>query len=140
MKEMKLIMENFRKNMKEVFQGRDLSDEEMRNLDPKMRDFMQNARDSREKAKKFEHEIIQLVKDKYGEDLAGLDMEPKPINSLVAYMKDKYNQKTGFEADERQILSFLDALNVFQDEESVEQGLDRAMSDENDEEFDPQDV
>ena len=140
MKNMKLIMENFRKNMDEVFKGRELSDKEMDNLDPTMRGFMQKARDSRAETKKAENEVIQLVKDKYGEDLSGLEMEPKPINSLVAYMKDKYNQKTGFEADEQQVLAFLDALNVFDDEQGTEQGLERALADEDDEEFDPRDV
>ena len=122
-----------------MFHGRELSDEEMDNLDPKMRNFMQKARDSRENAKKAEQEVVQLVKDKYGEDLSGLEMEPKPINSLVAYMKDKYNQKTGFEADEKQVLKFLDDLNIF-DEEDTEQGLVRSLADEDDEEFDPRDV
>jgi len=140
MKNMKLIMENFRKNMTETFHGRELSDEEMDNLDPKMRGFMQKARDSRAQAQKAEQEVVQLVKDKYGEDLSGLEMEPRPINSLVAYIKDKYNQKTGFEADEKQVLRFLDDLNIFDEEEDTEQGLFRALADEDDEEFDPRDV
>lgn len=140
MKEMKLIMENFRKNMKEMYRGRELSDEEMNNLDPKMRGFMQKARDSRAEAQKAEMEVVQLVKDKYGEDLSGLEMEPRPINSLVAYIKDKYNQKTGFEADEKQVLKFLDDLDIFDEKEDTEQGLIRALADEDDEEFDPRDV
>ena len=115
MKNMKLIMENFRRNMTE-------------------------ARASRADTKKAENEVIQLVKDKYGEDLSGLEMEPKPINSLVAYMKDKYNQKTGLEADEQQVLAFLDALNIFDDEQGTEQGLELALGDEDDQEFDPTDV
>ena len=137
---MKLIMENFRKSMTEMYKTKELSDEEMDNLDPKMRSFIQKARDSRSKTEKAEMEVIQLVKDKYGEDLSGLEIESRPINSLVAYMKDKYNQKTGFEADEKQILKFLDALNVFDEEEDAEQGLKRAMYDEDDEQLDPRDV
>tara|TARA_B100001564_G_C20336938_1_gene532706 strand:- start:133 stop:636 length:504 start_codon:yes stop_codon:yes gene_type:complete len=53
MKEMKLIMENFRKNMKEAFPGfagRKLSDDEMGKLDPKMRGFIEKSRKSREDA------------------------------------------------------------------------------------------
>lgn len=51
MKEMKLIMENFRKNMKEAFPGfagRELSDDEMGKLDPKMKSFIDKARKSRQ--------------------------------------------------------------------------------------------
>lgn len=53
MKEMKLIMENFRKNMKEAFPGfagRELSDDEMGKLDPKMKGFIEKSRKSREDA------------------------------------------------------------------------------------------
>ena len=123
-----------------MYRGRELSDEEMDNLDPKMRGFMQKARDSRAEAQKAEMEVVQLVKDKYGEDLSGLEMETRPINSLVAYIKDKYNQKTGFEADEKQVLKFLDDLDIFDEKEDTEQGLIRALADEDDEEFDPRDV
>ena len=34
MKEMKLIMENFKKNMSEMFKGRELTDDELEKMDP----------------------------------------------------------------------------------------------------------
>ena len=44
MKEMKLIMENFRKSMTEQFKGRELTDDELEKRDPTMRDFIEKSR------------------------------------------------------------------------------------------------
>lgn len=48
MKNMKLIMENFRKNMTEMFKGRELTDDELEKMDPTMRGFIKKSRKSRQ--------------------------------------------------------------------------------------------
>tara|TARA_A100001391_G_C5008134_1_gene262551 strand:- start:69 stop:563 length:495 start_codon:yes stop_codon:yes gene_type:complete len=48
MKNMKLIMENFKKNMAEMFKGRDLTDDELEKMDPVMRGFIEKSRKSRQ--------------------------------------------------------------------------------------------
>ena len=45
---MKLIMENFKKNMAEMFKGRELTDDELEKMDPKMRGFIEKSRKSRQ--------------------------------------------------------------------------------------------
>ncbi len=50
MKNMKLIMENFRKNMTEMFKGRELTDDELEKMDPTMRGFIEKSRKSRQGA------------------------------------------------------------------------------------------
>ena len=62
MKEMKLIMENFRKNMTEMFKGRELTDDELEKMDPKMRAFIEKSRKSRQDSEfAIEAEKEQLI-------------------------------------------------------------------------------
>ena len=59
---MKLIMENFRKNMTEMFKGRELTDDELEKMDPKMRAFIEKSRKSRQDSEfAIEAEKEQLI-------------------------------------------------------------------------------
>ena len=48
MRNMKLIMESFRKNMTEMFKRRELTDDELEKMDPTMRGFIEKSRKSRQ--------------------------------------------------------------------------------------------
>lgn len=62
MKDMKLIMENFRKNMTEMFKGRQLTDDELEKMDPVMRGFIEKSRKSRQNsANQIEIEKKRLI-------------------------------------------------------------------------------
>lgn len=67
MKEMKLIMENFRKNMTEMFKGRDLTDDELEKMDPVMRGFIEKSRMSRSASKIAKEKAITSIRSQYTE-------------------------------------------------------------------------
>ena len=73
MKEMKLIMENFKKNMSEMFKGRELTDDELEKMDPTMRGFIEKSRKSKgitsQAAEMAAESVRQEILDLYDKNL-----------------------------------------------------------------------
>jgi hypothetical protein len=67
MKEMKLIMENFRKNMTEMFKKRELTDDELEKMDPVMRGFIEKSRKSRNANEIAKDKAIRSIMSQYTE-------------------------------------------------------------------------
>ena len=105
MKNMKLIMENFRKNMTEMFKGRELTDDELENLDPTMRGFIEKARKSRQDGDStIEMEKKRLIDNPETDDERAMggaiaDLENRYGPDLVRAMHEMPydDQETGIE-------------------------------------------
>jgi len=113
MKNMKLIMENFRKTMKEGWPGTEEPKAPWTGKPQKNWDKEIEAKTAAEQVRaKAEMEVIELIKDKYGKNAEDLYNEPHPMRALVAYIEEKFEQITKQQADEQNILDILNKLEV----------------------------
>ena len=107
MKEMKLIIENFRKNMAEQLGGREMSDEEMEDLqkkDPKMYGFMMNTRKSAKNTKKAKEMTVNTVREKI------LDLFADGHDSVQAIIDDEDTELDTGRLKRMLKTTFLDSL------------------------------
>ena len=138
MKEMKLIIENFRKNMTEMFKKRELTDDELKKMDPKMRAFIEKSRKSENitsqavemAARTVKQEILDLYDNQYENIQKIVDDEATELD--IGKLKVMLNRSfgdahaqlggtQGIEAAEQDMLKMFDILNVLEDDE--EDGL-----------------
>jgi hypothetical protein len=132
MKNMKLIMENFRKNMTEMFGARRMSDEEMEDLrikDPKMYGFMMKSRKSKQirdqaiemTVAAVEKDILDEYENRYDnvQTLIDDEMEEFDTGELKRRLKIAFNDnllslgdKSGVPADEKDMLVMANKLNI----------------------------
>jgi len=132
MKEMKLIIENFRKNMTEMFGARRMSDEEMEDLrikNPKMYGFMMKSRKSKEVRDQaiemtvadVEKDILDEYGDRYDSIQSLIDDEAEEFDTgeLKRMLKIAFNDnllslgdKTRVPADEKDMLAMANKLNI----------------------------
>ncbi len=141
MKNMKLIMENFKKKMKEGWPGAEEPTVPWDGKPQKNWDKEIKAKSSQEAArKKAEIEVINFIKDKYDKDTGALYDEPRPMRALVSYIRQKFEQIAGMPADEQSILHIVDRLNILDPNIGAPGSLEALFSQDDDEEFDPRDV
>ena len=134
MKNMKLIMENFKKNMAEMFKGRELTDDELQKMDPKMRGFIEKSRKSRgdtsvalmTAVEAVRKEVLNMFDNQYSniQDIVDDEATELSIGRLKIMCNrafgDAYAQitgKPGLEASEEDMLKMFDALDVLEDDE-----------------------
>ncbi len=129
---MKLIIENFRKNMTEMFGARRMSDEEMEDLrikNPKMYGFMMKSRKSKEVRDQaiemtvadVEKDILDEYGDRYDSIQSLIDDEAEEFDTgeLKRMLKIAFNDnllslgdKTRVPADEKDMLAMANKLNI----------------------------
>ncbi len=113
MKEMKLIFENFRKNLKEGWPGTPEPSVPWSGKPQKNWDKEIEAKTAADQARKTaEREVVELIKDKYGKNAEDLYNEPRPMRALVAYIEEKFEQIAKQAPDEQSILDILNKLEV----------------------------
>ena len=118
MKEMKLIMENFRKNMQEMFGGRHFSDEELGKMDPKMRSFIERSRKSRDVNSVAKKQAINDIMRQYTEqemhEMVYDELEDLFMNRFAdAHPEDR-------DPDEDEIAEMMKACGLFNPEEEYD--------------------
>ena len=141
MKYMKLIMENFKKKMKEGWPGAQEPTVPWAGKSQKNWDKEIKAKSAQDTARKnAEIEVINFIKNKYGKDTGALYNEPRPMRALVSYIRQKFEQIAGMEADEQSILYIVDRLDILDPKIGAPGSLEALFSQDDDEEFDPRDV
>jgi hypothetical protein len=135
MKEMKLIMENFKKNMSEMFKGRELTDDELEKMDPTMRGFIEKSRKSKgitsqaaeKAAETVRQEILDLYDNRYKniQDIVDDESVELDVGKLKVMLNRNFGDAhaelggtQGIEAGEREMLKMFDILGVLEDDES----------------------
>ena len=138
MKEMKLIMENFRRNMTEMYKGRELTDDELEKMDPTMRGFVEKSRKSKDitlqavemAAESVRQEILDLYDNQYEniQDIVDDEATELDIGKLKVMLNRNFGDAHaqlggthGIEAAEQDMLKMFDILGVLEDDD--EDGL-----------------
>ena len=118
MKEMKLILENFRKNMTEQFKGRELTDDELEKLDPKMRGFIEKSRKSRNASKIAKEKAIISIKSQYTEK----EMHEMVYDELEDLFMNRFADAHPENKDpnEDEIAEMMKACGIFKPEEEYD--------------------
>ena len=118
MKEMKLIMENFRKNMTEMFKGREFTDDELENMDPTMRSFIEKSRKSRDINAIIKKQAINSIMSQYTEqemhEMVDDELEDLFMNRFAdAHPKNR-------DPNEDEIAEMMKACGIFRPEEQYD--------------------
>ena len=118
MKEMKLIMENFRKNMTEMFKGRDLTDDELEKMDPVMRGFIEKSRMSRNASKIAKEKAITSIRSQYTER----EMHEMVYDELEDLFMNRFADAhpNNRDPNEDEIAEMMKELDLFKPEEEYD--------------------
>ena len=118
MKEMKLIMENFRKNMTEMFKGREFTDDELENMDPTMRSFIEKSRKSRDINAIIKKQAINSIMSQYTEQ----EMHEMVYDELEDLFMNRFADAHPKNRDpnEDEIAEMMKACGIFRPEEQYD--------------------
>ena len=118
MKEMKLIMENFSKNMTEMFKGREFTDDELENMDPTMRSFIEKSRKSRDINAIIKKQAINSIMSQYTEQ----EMHEMVYDELEDLFMNRFADAHPKNRDpnEDEIAEMMKACGIFRPEEQYD--------------------
>jgi hypothetical protein len=118
MKEMKLIMENFRKNMTEMFKGREFTDDELENMDPTMRSFIEKSRKSRDINTIIKKQAVNSIMSQYTEQ----EMHEMVYDELEDLFMNRFADAHPKNRDpnEDEIAEMMKACGIFRPEEQYD--------------------
>ena len=118
MKEMKLIIENFRKNMTEMFKGREFTDDELEKMDPTMRGYVEKARKSRNVSTIAKKQAINSVMSQYTEQ----EMHEMVYDELEDLFMNRFADAHPKNQDpnEDEIAEMMKACGIFRPEEKYD--------------------
>jgi hypothetical protein len=118
MKEMKLIMENFRKNMTEMFKGREFTDDELEKMDPTMRGYVEKARKSRNVSTIAKKQAINSIMSQYTEQ----EMHEMVYDELEDLFMNRFADAHPEDRDpnEDEIAEMMKACGIFRPEEQYD--------------------
>ena len=115
---MKLIMENFRKNMTEMFKGREFTDDELENMDPTMRSFIEKSRKSRDINAIIKKQAINSIMSQYTEQ----EMHEMVYDELEDLFMNRFADAHPKNRDpnEDELAEMMNACGMFRPEEQYD--------------------
>tara|TARA_B100000989_G_C19510342_1_gene458679 strand:+ start:861 stop:1280 length:420 start_codon:yes stop_codon:yes gene_type:complete len=118
MKEMKLIIENFRKNMSEMFKKTELTDDELEKMDPVMRQFIEKSRKSKNASGIAKEKAIRSIMSQYTEK----EMHEMVYDELEDLFMNRFADAHPESRDpnEDEIAEMMKACGIFEPEEQYD--------------------
>ena len=115
---MKPIMENFRKNMTEMFRGREITDDELEKMDPVMRGFIEKTRKSRSINTIAKEKAIKSIMAQYTEQ----EMHEMVYDELEDLFMNRFADAhpENRDPDEDEIAEMMKACGIFKPEEEYD--------------------
>ena len=115
---MKLIMENFKKNMSEMFKGGDFTDDELKKMDPTMRGYIEKARKSKNINTIAKKQAINSIMSQYTEQ----EMHEMVYDELEDLFMNRFADAHPENRDpnEDEIAEMMKACGIFRPEEEYD--------------------
>tara|TARA_R100000005_G_C4965963_1_gene180780 strand:- start:571 stop:990 length:420 start_codon:yes stop_codon:yes gene_type:complete len=118
MKEMKLIIENFRKNMTEMFKGREFTDDELKKMDPTMRAYVEKARKSKSINTIAKKQAVNNIMSQYTEQQMHEMVYDELEDLFVNRFADAHPENR--DPNEDELAEMMKACGIFRPEEQYD--------------------